>query len=129
MNLNVLVPGGILLSRESRKISGEAINGAFTLLPRHLDFVTILRPGLLYFITGDREEIFVAVDRGVLLKTGTDVQVSVRDAVKAGGLEEVRETVRQRYRKLDENQRKSRTALARMESEFIRRFLELEKNV
>lgn len=127
MKLKVLLPTKVFVNEEAAKISGEAINGSFTILPRHVDFVTVLQPGLLYF-ENDEGETFLAVDKGVLMKTGEEVLVSVRNAVRAENLGDVRLQVEQRYRELNEKEKKSRSVLARFESDFVRRFLELEKN-
>jgi F-type H+-transporting ATPase subunit epsilon len=128
MNLKVLLPTRIFLEEKASQISGEALNGSFTILPRHVDFVTVLQPGLLYF-ESEEKEVFLAVDIGVLLKAGQEVLVSVRNAVRAKSLEDVRRKVEQRYQELNEKEKKSRSVLAKFESDFIRRFLELEKNV
>jgi F-type H+-transporting ATPase subunit epsilon len=127
MKLKVLLPTKVFVNEEAAKISGEAINGSFTILPRHVDFVTVLQPGLLYF-ENDKGETFLAVDKGVLMKTGEEVLVSVRNAVRAENLGDVRLQVERRYRELNEKEKKSRSVLARFESDFVRRFLELEKN-
>ena len=80
MNLRILLPTRILIDRPVDKVITEAENGSFCLLPRHIDFVAALVPGLLSFMA-DQEEQFVAIDEGVLVKNGANVLVSVRDAV------------------------------------------------
>lgn len=127
MKLKVLLPTQVLLKEEADKISGDAANGSFTILPKHVDFVTILQPGLLYYENQDGES-FLAVDKGVLLKAGEEVLVSVRNAVRAENLEDVRRKVEERYQEMNEREKKSRSVLARFQSDFVRRFLELEKN-
>jgi F-type H+-transporting ATPase subunit epsilon len=56
----------------------------FCLLPRHRDWVAAaaLVPGLVGFVAPDGSETFVTVDRGVLVKCGTEVLISVRRAVR-----------------------------------------------
>jgi len=49
MNLKILLPTEILLDEEVTKVSAEAENGSFTLLPNHIDFVTAIVPGILFF--------------------------------------------------------------------------------
>ncbi|MFW6136514.1 MAG: F0F1 ATP synthase subunit epsilon [Candidatus Aminicenantaceae bacterium] len=127
MKIKVLLPTHVFMEEETGKISGEALNGSFTILPRHVDFVTALQAGLLFF-EGEKGETFLAVDKGVLLKAGDEVLVSVRSAAKAENLEDVRRKVEERYRELNEKEKKSRSVLAGFESDFVRRFLELEKN-
>jgi hypothetical protein len=47
MKLTILLPGEVFLEAEAAKVIAEAGNGSFCLLPRHVDFVAALVPGLL----------------------------------------------------------------------------------
>ena len=60
------------------RIVAESAGGSFGLLPRRLDCVAALVPGILVYETPARGEVFVAVDEGVLVKSGRNVLVSVR---------------------------------------------------
>ena len=126
MRLKILLPTEVLLDQEVEKIIAEGANGSFALLPRHQDFVTALVPGLLSFET-DGEEEFIAVDEGVLVKTGAEVLVSTRRAVRGPDLGSLRETVETEFMDLDEKQRLTRSAMARLEANFARKFYELGK--
>ena len=46
MSLKIVLPTRVLLDVKIRKIVAEAVDGAFGVLPRHIDFVAALRPGL-----------------------------------------------------------------------------------
>lgn len=128
MRLRVLLPEQILVEAEVVKVSAEAENGAFTLLPRHADFVTALVPGILTYVTAELEEEFLAVDEGVLVKCGPEVQVSARNAVFGGELGELKQMIEERYRKIDEHEKKSRDALYKLEAELVRRFMEIGRD-
>jgi F-type H+-transporting ATPase subunit epsilon len=127
MQLKLLLPTEVLISEPVTKIIAEAVNGSFCLLPRHIDFVSSLVPGILSFTTADGEEIFVAVDEGTLVKCGEQVLVSTLNAVRGVDLAQLRLTVEERFMELDEHERVARTALARLEAGTIRRFIELEE--
>jgi F-type H+-transporting ATPase subunit epsilon len=127
MHLKLLLPTEVLISEPVTKIIAEAVNGSFCLLPRHIDFVSSLVPGILSFTTADGEEIFVAVDEGTLVKCGEQVMVSTLNAVRGVDLAQLRLTVEERFMELDEHERVARTALARLEAGTIRRFIELEE--
>jgi F-type H+-transporting ATPase subunit epsilon len=75
------------------QVTAEAENGSFTLLPRHVDFVAALVPGILFYIKEDEQEEFLAVDEGVLVKCGQDVRVSVIAAVWGKKLGELRDMI------------------------------------
>ena len=111
-----------------RKVTAEAGNGSFCLLPKHVDFVAALVPGLLSFETEkEGEEVFLAVTEGVLVKSEQEVLVSVRNAVRGGDLGEMRQIVKDKFMVLDEKEKTARTAMARIEAGFVRRFLEVQK--
>ena len=49
MRLTVWLPTQVLMQEEVTRIKAEAENGWFGLLPKHVDFVTALVPGILAF--------------------------------------------------------------------------------
>ena len=127
MNLKVLLPIEILLNCPVSKVTAEAENGSFCLLPQHIDFVTALVPGILSFEREeDKKEVFLATDEGILLKCGTEVLVSTRAAARGTDLETLQQTVEEEYRTLTERQKQARTALARLEAAFIRQLVSEE---
>lgn len=130
MKLKILLPTEIMVDEEVTKVTAEAGNGSFCLLPRHIDFVAALVPGLLSFVkAGDGQEEFLAVDEGVLVKCGPEVLVSTRQAVRGPELGRLRETVDQTFKVLTDQEKRTRSALANLEANFIRRFLKLEEHV
>jgi F-type H+-transporting ATPase subunit epsilon len=127
MDLKVLTPTQIMVDTAAAKVIAEAENGSFCLLPHHIDFVAALEPGILAYTTADGEEHFLAGDAGLLVKRGAEVLVSLRDAVPGPDLSRLRATVAARYYQLDERERHARSALAQLEADFVRRFLQLKE--
>lgn len=127
MTLRVLLPEKVVLEREVQKVVADGENGSFGLLPRHVDYVEPLVPGILSFVpVNDEDEVFVAVDEGVLVKCGAEVLVSVRNAVVGPELGSLEETVRDRFERVDKREQAMRTALAKLESEVVHRFIDVE---
>jgi F-type H+-transporting ATPase subunit epsilon len=127
MQFKVLLPTEVVVDEPVCKIVAEAANGSFCLKPRHTDFLSALVPGLLSFTTPDEVEHFLAVDEGLLVKFGLEVSISSRQAVRGQQLEDLEALVRDRFELLDERERTARSAVARLESDFLRRFLLLEE--
>lgn len=125
MRLRVLLPTEVLIDEDVTKVIAEAENGSFCLLPRHIDFVAALVPGLLSFVSADGREEFLAVDEGILVKCGPEVRVSTRNAVVGPDLGTLERTIEEQFRMLDDRERMTRSAVARLEAEFVRRFMEL----
>lgn len=125
MHLILLLPTQVLIDQPVTKVIAEAENGAFCLLPHHIDFLSALIPGILTFQTLEDEEVFVAVDHGILIKCGDEVLVSTPNAFRGSQLEGLRQEVEQQFYALDEQARRTRTAIARMETSLARQFTAL----
>ncbi len=128
MRLKVLLPSGVLINQEVTRIVAEAENGSFCLLPRHVDFLAALVPGLLSFTPIQGVEAFLAVDEGMLIKCGSEVLVSTRNAVRGPHLGQLEQTVKESFRRLDDQETMARSAFSKLEANFIRRFMDLEKH-
>jgi len=125
MKLKILLPYQVYAEIDDvSRIVVETPQGSFGLLPRRLDCVAALEPGILTYETKTQGEVYVAVDEGILVKAGTDVLVSVRNAIGGTDLGTLRDAVARDFVNLDENERQVRAVLARLESGFVRHFTE-----
>jgi F-type H+-transporting ATPase subunit epsilon len=123
MTLKVLLPFQIFAEKSGvLRVVAETREGSFGLRPHRLDCVAALAPGILTYETEADGEIFVAVDEGVLVKTGPDVIVSVRRALGGKDLGQLRGAVIREFLTLDEHERSVRMVMAKMETGFLRRF-------
>ncbi len=126
MHLRVLLPAGVLVDAAADKISAEGQHGNFTLLPRHVDVVVALVTGIVSW-QADGQETFAAVDGGLLIKRGADVTVGTHRAVVGPELGSLSRTIAHEFRVRDEQARAAGNVMARLEVDFIQRFLELEQ--
>ncbi len=125
MHLKLILPNEILVNQTVTKVTAEGSNGSFCLLPQHIDWISNLLPGILSFESETGEEVFLAIDEGILIKQGEQVLVSVRNAVRGDNLETLQQAVQQQFRHLDEREQRARSMLARLETSFVREFMEL----
>ncbi len=127
MQLKVLLPFQVFAEQtDVTRIVAETREGSFGLLPHRLDCVAALVPGILIYQTKAVGEVLVAVDEGVLVKTGADVLVSVRRAIGGTDLGQLHAAVAKEFLTLDENEQSVRTAVAKLETGFLRRFATLQ---
>lgn len=125
MNLKVLLPFQIFAEKTGvSRIVAETNEGSFGLLPRRLDCVAALVPGILIYEIEAGGEVYVAVDQGVLIKAGLDVLISVRNAIAGTDLGQLRQAVDREFLNLNEQEQAVRSVMAKMESGFIRRLAE-----
>lgn len=114
-----------MLEEEVSQVTAEAENGFFTILPRHIDFVAALVPGIFFYLTPDAEEYFLALDEGILVKQGDRIYVSAARAVPGDDLEHLEDIVDNELKVLGENEKKARTVMAQLEADTLRRFTRL----
>jgi F-type H+-transporting ATPase subunit epsilon len=127
MHLKVLLPFQIFAEKTGvSRIVAETREGSFGLLPHRLDCVAALTPGILIYEIEGEGEVYVAVDEGVLVKTGQDVLVSVRRALSGSDLRQLRHSVEQEFLTLDEREEDVRSVMAKLETGFLRRFATLQ---
>ena len=125
MHLEILLPFGIFTQKTGvSRLVAETNKGSFGFLPHRLDCVASLVPGILSFETETEGETYIAVDEGVMIKTGLDVLVSVRNAINGKNLSQLRQAVEQEFLSINEQEKNVRSALIKLESDFIRRLVE-----
>lgn len=125
MQVCVHLPGRLLYSGAARHVYAESEQGAFGLLPRHRDLVSTLRPSVLILRDAKGRELFFGIDQGVLVKHDERVDVMVQRAVQGDELDSLAVLVAEAFSELDEEERKARTALSRLEAGMVRRLTEL----
>ncbi|MEC5214755.1 F-type H+-transporting ATPase subunit epsilon [Polaromonas sp. CG_9.5] len=127
MNLKILLPFKVFAEKSGvSRIVSETHAGSFGLLPLRRDCVAALTPGILIYETAAEGEVFVAVDGGVLVKTGPDVLVSVRRAMQGADLGQLRQAVEDEFLALDAQEQNVRSVLTKLETGFLRRFATLQ---
>jgi F-type H+-transporting ATPase subunit epsilon len=127
MHLKVLLPFQIFGEKTGvSRIVAETHEGSFGLLPHRRDCVAALAPGILIYETDAEGQVYVAVDEGMLVKTGPDVLVSVRRAIGGTDLSQLRDAVVHEFLTLDDQEQHVRLVTAKLETGFLRRFATLQ---
>lgn len=122
MSLKILLPFEVFAHTTGvTRIVAETRQGAFGLLPNRLDCAAALCPGILTLETEADGPHYVAIDEGVLVKTGADVLVSVRRALGGADLDQLRQAVARQFLRVDEQEQTVRSVMAKLEMGFLRR--------
>jgi len=126
MTLRILLPFQVFADETGvSRVVAESSDGSFGLLPHRLDCIAALVPGILTYETEAHGEVFVAVDVGALVKTGTDVVVSVRRALAGTDLGQLRASIEKDFVQLDAREQRVRSVMAKLEAGFLHRFASL----
>lgn len=126
MNFKLLTPTQVLFDGPIDKIDVEAIDGFFTLLPRHIDFVTALKSGIVrYTINGQTH--YAACDHGVLVKKGDIVRVSTALAIMSNNLESLKKTIATTFKEMEQERKELNLSMARLELGLTKGLMNLSK--
>ncbi len=127
MQVTLRLPTQTLFEGAVTRVFAVAEDGAFGMLPNHVDFVTALVPSVLILTDAKGIERFFGIDEGVLVKRGHAVEVAIRRGVQGEDLETLNDTVQSSFVDMDEQERVARSALSRLEAGIVRRFGDLRK--
>ena len=128
MNLKILLPFKIFMELSNiARVVVDTSNGSYGFLPQRLDCVASLVPSILTYENSNGKIFYVAIDEGVLIKTEKNIQVSVRNAIAGADLGKLHESIEKEFKNLDERERSVRTAVAKLEIEFIQNIQKLHQ--
>ncbi|MBR3675848.1 MAG: hypothetical protein IKN71_01780 [Alphaproteobacteria bacterium] len=127
MKLTVFTPLGTVLKSKINKVTVETLNGYYTLLPKHVDFAAAMGANIVSYTTEQNEKKYVACHRGIVVKKGDEVTITVQNAVTGETLDELSEVIRKEFKYNDEQRKELNSAMARLELGIIRGFGQLSK--
>ncbi|HBN75661.1 F0F1 ATP synthase subunit epsilon [Rubinisphaera italica] len=126
MHLKVLLPFQVFAEKtDVSRIVAESREGSFGLLPHRLDCVMSLSPGIFMYENETEGEVYIAIDEGMLVKSGQEVLVSVRNAIGGTDLNQLRAAVEREFLTLDEQEQSIRSTMTKLETGIVRSLSEL----
>lgn len=126
MRFKVLTPVGIVLNIEALSIDFQAIDGCWTILPRHVDMVTALRPCIVQYKNIEGKKHYIACNKGVLVKQGTTVSLSTNLAILNDSLETLTQTIKVDFKAMEEERKEINVVLSQLELGVTKGLLKLK---
>ena len=114
MNLKVITPYSVVFNAPVSQVTVEAVDGFFTLKPKHIDFVDALKAGIVSY-KKEGKEAYVACNHGVIVKKGDDVSISTHLAILGDNLEELKKKIAIDFQAMEEERKEVRVSMARLE--------------
>jgi len=98
MDLKILLPYRIFAEiKNVSNIVAETSKGFFGILPQRLDCVAAIVPSIFTYETDSKNKHYLAIDEGILVKAGSQVLVSVRNAFGGTDLAKLHESVEKEF--------------------------------
>ena len=129
MKLTIATPEGILLNCDISKVTFETPNGYYTLLPKHVDFVSALNTGIMTYQALKSAQKYAAIHEGIVVKKGEVVTISVQGAVLGNTLPQLQELIKNEFKQNEEKRKELNTAMAKLELGLMRGFNRLKGEI
>lgn len=127
MKLKILTPSAVFLDTEVQKVDFEALDGFFTLLPKHIDFVNALKPTILEYQENNQKH-YVACQKGVIIKQGDEVLISTLLAVQNNDLNQLKKEIKNNFQQMEEERKETLVSLSRLEIGLTRGLMQLNQS-
>lgn len=105
------------------KISDES--GYFGIMANHIDFLTVIEPGLGTYKTPDGKTHYFAVDGGFLLVEKGEVILSVYEFFEGKSPEDLSKLISETIKKRKEIEERYRKLITEIEETFLKRALQV----
>ena len=126
MELKVITPTEIVLSCPIQKIMIEGIDGFRTLLPKHMDFITALKPSIVTYTTQDHP-MYLACNQGLFVKCGDQISISTPWAVIGSDLTKLKQQIKQAFQEMDQQRKEVGVSMARLEIGLTKGLVQLRQ--
>ncbi len=126
MNLKLITPMHIILDTSIDKVDVEALDGFFTLLPKHIDFITALKSSIITYVINNKK-FYAACDHGVLVKCNDSVRISTSMAVLGDSLELLKKTIATTFKDMEQERKELNLSMARLELGITKGLMSLSK--
>jgi len=126
LNLEILVPDGVVMQTEAASIRAVDGTGSFGLLPGHEDFCAALAPSILVYRDDAGQNRYVAVDGGVLVLEDDRVSVVTREAVPSNDLDGVADAVQAILQTRRQQEQEASRVFHKLVAELLQRLPQLE---
>ncbi len=122
MQLKVLLPSMVFLDIAGvLRMNVPTIAGYVGIYPQRLDFVSAIAPGIMDWQNADGENLYTALDGGVMSKTGNQVLCSVHNAATDSDPAKLQDIIEKQFLALNTQQQAVRLTLSKLESSLLLR--------
>lgn len=126
MKLRITMPTALVAEFDDvLHVRAEDASGAFGILRRHADFLTVLATSVISWRRANGAEGHCAVRGGVLMVSGGDrIAIATREAVLGDDLGQLESEVLETFRRKSAEEQAARASSARLQLAAMRRILD-----
>lgn len=106
----------------------EDKSGSFGILPRHIEFLTILEPAIAIAVIENKEHYY-AFNGGVLSFRNNALTITAKEFVQSDKISELLVMIESSFKEQEEKERLFSDNMENLQNAFIKKLIEMEREV
>lgn len=126
LNLKIYTPDKLVLNETILKLSVDGKEGNFSIMPKHIDYISSFSDGIISYTDTNNAVNFLAVNQGVLVKTGRNIEISTFHVALGTDLKDLKNKVKElalKSEEIVETDKKINISLKKMEYTMLQRIM------
>ncbi len=124
----IITPKAIKSVENISFFRAEDKSGSFGILPRHIEFLTILEPAIAIAVIEDKE-CYYAFNSGVLSFRNNALTITAKEFVQSDKISELLVMIKSSFKEQEEKERLFSDNIENLQNAFIKKMIEMEREV
>ncbi len=124
----IITPKAIKSVENISFFRAEDKSGSFGILPRHIEFLTILEPAIAIAVIEDKE-CYYAFNSGVLSFRNNALTITAKEFVQSDKISELLVMIKSSFKEQEEKERLFSDNIENLQNAFIKKLIEMEREV
>jgi len=124
----IITPQAVETVKNISFFRAEDRSGSFGILPRHIEFLTILEPSIAIAVIEDRETYY-AFNSGVLSFKNNVLTITAKEFVQSDNISKLLEMIKHTFKEQEEKERLFRDNIENLQKAFIKKLIEMERDL
>ncbi|MDD3775033.1 MAG: hypothetical protein PHV08_03615 [Sulfurovaceae bacterium] len=127
-DLHIITPADVKIINNVSFFRAEDKTGSFGILPRHIEFLTILEPSIAIAFIEDREEYF-AFNGAILSFKNNLLTVTTKEFAQSNKIGELKEIIEVLFKEQQEKESTFHLNMQNLRKAFFKKIIELEREI
>jgi len=127
-DLHIITPADVKIINNVSFFRAEDKTGSFGILPRHIEFLTILEPSIAIAFIEDREEYF-AFNGAILSFKNNLLIVTTKEFAQSNKIGELKEIIEVLFKEQQEKESTFHLNMQNLRKAFFKKIIELEREI
>ena len=124
----IITPQAVETVKNISFFRAEDRSGSFGILPRHIEFLTILEPSIAIAAIEDKE-YYYAFNGGALSFKNNALTITAKEFVQSDSISKLLEMIKYTFKEQEEKERLFSDNIENLQKAFIKKLIEMERDI